>query len=330
MASLRFRPPRQLRITRIGWFYLALTFGLGAAGINTGNNLIFLICGVMLGLIVASGILSERCLRGLTVRRELPDRFTAGSPTLVGIAVQNHKSWPSFGVLVSEETALPPVQGLELRVKRGQTLGQSQFPIVRPGETARRAYAFTPARRGRLTFARLRIATRFPFGLFEKSLYVECPEEGLAWPRPRPCALPPNPERPRAGERAAGREGHGTEPWDLRPLRQGEDSRYIAWAASARAGQLLAQTRERLTRSEVELRLSSSGNADAFEEQIGEAAFRAEWLIGRGNAVSLYLRDKPIVERGHGESHLRSILDALARIGDPRSSLAEKPFSEAA
>jgi uncharacterized protein (DUF58 family) len=329
MASLRFRPPRQLRITRIGWFYLALTFGLGAAGINTGNNLIFLTCGVMLGMIVASGILSERCLRGLTVRRELPDRFTAGLPTLVGIAVHNRKSWPSFGVLISEETALPPVQGLELRVKRGMTLGQSQFPIVRPGETARRAYAFTPARRGRLVFARLRIATRFPFGLFEKSLYVECPEEGLAWPHPRPCALPQVPERPLAGEHAAAREGHGTEPWDLRPLRQGEDSRHIAWAASARAGQLLAQTRERLSRSEVELRLSAPGDAEAFERQIGETAFRAEWLIGRGNAVSLYLRDKLLIERGHGESHLRNVLDALARMGDPVSGLGTR-LSEAA
>jgi uncharacterized protein (DUF58 family) len=313
VASLRFRAPRQLRITRIGWFYLALCFGLGAAGINTGNNLLFLTCGVMLGMIVASGILSERCLRGLTVRRELPDRFTVGQATLIGIAVHNQKRGPSFGVLVSEETALPPVQGIQLSAKRGLTLGQCQFPIIRSGETARRAYAFTPARRGRLALARLRVATRFPFGLFEKSLYVELPDEGLVWPQPLPCALPRSPERPLVGEHAAAMEGHGTEPWDLRPLRQGEDARHIAWAASARVGRLVAQTRERLTRSEVELRLQSSSNGDALERQLGEAAFQAEWLIGQGNAVSVSCGDRPLLERGHGAAHLRRLLDALAR-----------------
>jgi uncharacterized protein (DUF58 family) len=329
VASLRFRAPRQLRITRIGWFYLALCFGLGAAGINTGNNLIFLTCGVMLGMVVASGILSERCLRGLTVRRELPDRCTAGQATLVGIAVHNQKKGPSFGVLVSEETALPPVQGIQLGTKRGQTLGQCQFPIVRPGETARRAYAFTPVRRGHLTLARLRIATRFPFGLFEKSLYVELPEERLVWPHPRPCGIPRSPERPLVGEHAAAIEGHGTEPWDLRPLRQGEDSRHIAWAASARVGRILAQTRERLTRSEVELRLPGSTAGEALEGQLEEAAFQAEWLIGQGNAVSISCGDRPIVERGHGPAHLRRVLDALAEFTPSARSSPRQPVEAA-
>jgi uncharacterized protein (DUF58 family) len=312
VASLRFRAPRQLRITRIGWFYLALTFGLGAAGINTGNNLIFLTCGVMLGMVVASGILSERCLRGLVVRRELPDRFTAGKPGLVGIALHNGKRSPSFGILVSEETELPPVQGLQLRVKRGVTLGQCQFPIVRPGETAHRAYPFTPPRRGKLALLRLRVATRFPFGLFEKSLYIELGQDGLVWPQPRPIPLPRSPEWPLPGEHSAAIEGHGTEPWDLRPLRQGEDSRHIAWAASARVGRVLAQTRERLTRSEVGLRLKGGVGGEGLERALGEAAFQAEWHIGQGSAVSLTLGDKPLVESGHGPGHLRRLLDVLA------------------
>jgi uncharacterized protein (DUF58 family) len=256
----------------------------------------------------------------LTVRRELPARFTAGQATLVGIAVHNQKAGPSFGVLVSEETALPPVQGLQLSAKRGLTLGQCQFPIVRPGETARRAYLFTPERRGRLSLARLRVATRFPFGLFEKSLYVELPEESLVWPQPRKCPLPRSPERPLVGEHAAALEGHGTEPWDLRPLRQGEDSRHIAWAASARVGRILAQTRERLTRSEVELRLPALATGDALERQLGEAAFQAEWLIGQGNSVSVRNGARLMVESGHGPAHLRRVLDALAQFSPaPRS-----------
>ncbi len=329
MASLRFRAPRQLQITRIGWFYLALTFGLGASGINTGNNLIFLTCGVMLGMVVASGILSERCLRGLVVRRELPDRFTAGTSTLVGISVHNTKRSPSFGILVSEETALPPVQGLQLRAKRGLTLGQCQFPIVRPGETARRAFPFTPSKRGKLALLRLRVATRFPFGLFEKSLYIELGQDALVWPQPVPTPLPRTPEWPLPGEHSAATEGHGTEPWDLRPLRLGEDSRHIAWAASARVGRILAQTRERLTRSDIALRLRGGAEGEHLERILSEAAYQAEWLIGQGSAVSLVMGDDRLLESGYGPGHLRRLLDVLALL-PPLPSRRDRHQPEAA
>src|SRR5206468_3395868 len=63
--SPRWRPPRRLRITREGWFYVLFTLGVGAAAINTGNNLLYLVLGLQLSTIVISGVLSESCLRGL-------------------------------------------------------------------------------------------------------------------------------------------------------------------------------------------------------------------------------------------------------------------------
>ena len=38
----RLRAPRTLRPTRAGWAFFAITFGVGFAALNTGNNLLYL------------------------------------------------------------------------------------------------------------------------------------------------------------------------------------------------------------------------------------------------------------------------------------------------
>ena len=42
------RPPRKLRPTRPGWLFFAVTFGVGFAALNTGNNLLYLVLALML------------------------------------------------------------------------------------------------------------------------------------------------------------------------------------------------------------------------------------------------------------------------------------------
>src|SRR5262249_369824 len=156
-------------------------------------------CGVMLGLIVASGILSERCLRGLFATRELPMQFAAESPSLVTLVVTNPKASASFGVLVSE-VGHP---------------GRAQFPLVRGGSSEKRAYLLTPSARGTLRFGSLRISTRFPFGFFEKSLLVEADQEAWVAPAPRAGGATPRSPREGAGHHGAMREGQGLDPWEL-------------------------------------------------------------------------------------------------------------------
>ena len=42
-----------------------MTFLVGFGAINTGNNLLYLLLGMMLGLIIVSGVMSEAMLRRL-------------------------------------------------------------------------------------------------------------------------------------------------------------------------------------------------------------------------------------------------------------------------
>ncbi len=290
------RWPRQLRVTRPGWYYLALTVGMGFAALNTGNNLIFLTFGLMLGVIVASGLLSERCLRDLDVARRLPEAATSGHPVLVGLSVRNAKRGASFGLLV-EDLA---------------TGGRCQFPLVRACETQQRSYELVAARRGRIELSGIRLATRFPFGLFEKSLRLDRPDELRVRPAPLPCLVPTPGEEPRAGEIAAATAGGGPDPWQLRLYRDGEDARVIAWAPTARAGQLIALDRERVEQRHGRLTLPASGGGPAFEQKVGEAAYLAAEWMNDGLSVSLQKGRQLLVEEGHGPGHLGRLLDALA------------------
>ena len=79
-----------LRPTRAGWSFFVLTFGVGFAALNTGNNLLYLVLSQMLAFLVLSGILSEAALRGIRVERELPrDIFAGLSPNRVLLHIHN-------------------------------------------------------------------------------------------------------------------------------------------------------------------------------------------------------------------------------------------------
>src|SRR5882672_7989875 len=79
----RLRPLRKLKFTREGKYFLGITLGVGFAAINTGNNLLYLLLGMLLSLIILSGVMSELSLRDLTVVRRLPTRAQVGRAHLV-------------------------------------------------------------------------------------------------------------------------------------------------------------------------------------------------------------------------------------------------------
>src|SRR5271166_2560995 len=178
--SSRFmRPPRRLKFTREGKFFVGITLGVGFAAINTANNLLYLLLGLLLSLIVVSGVMSELSLQGLTVVRRLPLRAQVGRPHLVEIEVFNHKHRiPSYAIEVEDLRARQPAD------KR------CFFLKISPNSAQVAAYRRTPLRRGRDVHVGFRIATRFPFGLFEKSREVTAPGELVIYPAVDPVQLP--------------------------------------------------------------------------------------------------------------------------------------------
>src|SRR2546430_15250682 len=87
----RLWPRRTLWPARDGWWCLGAALGLGFAAINTGNNLLYLLVSMLLGLIIVSGVLSEQSLRRVRVQPGLPARPLSGQAALAPAPVGNRR-----------------------------------------------------------------------------------------------------------------------------------------------------------------------------------------------------------------------------------------------
>ena len=279
-----WRPPRKLRVTREGKYFIGITFGVGFAAINTGNNLLYLLLGMLLALIVVSSVMSELSLRRLTVVRRLPPRAQVGRPHLVEVEVHNHKGRiPSYAIEIED-------------LREGQPADKRCFFLkISPDSAQIAAYRRTPARRGRDRHIGFRIATRFPFGLFEKSRETAAEGEIIIYPGTDPLQLPAKADGPWLGNDGRFGQGGGDEILGVRPMRDGDDHRDIYWRKSTLGRQLVLRERARETSRHINLVLDSQYAAaapdvawlDQFELRIREVASRAVAHIKRGDWVNV-------------------------------------------
>jgi len=287
LSNLRrwFRPPRRLKLTREGKYFIGITFGVGFAAINTGNNLLYLLLGMLLSMIVVSGVLSELSLRELTVVRRLPPRAQVARPHLVEIEVFNHKHRiPSYAIEVED-------------LRAGQPADKRCFFLkISPRSAQVAAYRRTPARRGRDRHVGFRVATRFPFGLFEKSRELTADGDLIIYPAVDPVQLPSNLPGDRMGGNSALGRGSGDEILSLRPMREGDDPRDIYWRKSVE--QLIVRERAREVRRDVSYVIDSihpgrtpdDDWSARFERRIRDVASRAVAHIKRGDGVTVRAR----------------------------------------
>lgn len=278
-----FRSNRRLKFTREGKFFIGITFGVGFAAMNTANNLLYLMLGMLLALIIVSGVMSELSLRDLTVVRRLPLRAQVGRAHLVEIEVFNHKKRvPSYAIEVED-------------LRAGQPADKRCFFLkISPKSAQVAAYRRTPPKRGRDVHVGFRIATRFPFGLFEKSREISSGGELVIYPAVDAVRLPASAAGKTAnGDGSLGR-GDGDEFLGLKVMRTGEDPRDVHWRKSAAAGQLVLRERAREARPEVRLSLdvlrpehAKDDWDSAFEKKVRDIASRAVAHLKRGDSVSI-------------------------------------------
>jgi uncharacterized protein (DUF58 family) len=311
------RPPRRLKFTREGKFFVGITLGVGFAAINTANNLLYLLLGMLLALIVVSGVMSELSLRDLTVVRRLPLRAQVGRAHLVEIEVYNHKlRVPSYAIEVED-------------LRAGQPADKRCFFLkISPKSAQVAAYRRTPVRRGRDVHIGFRIATRFPFGLFEKSREVPAEGELVIYPAVDPVHLPPPAAgRSPGGDHVVGR-GHGEEFLGLKLMRPGEDPRDVHWRKTAAVGQMVMRERARETRPDVTLNLDVIRPADAgedwdagFDRRIRDVASRAVAHLKRGDRVTVLTTGGAVAhaDRSVGADPLLRYLALVEAVTRPQS-----------
>ena len=83
---------RSLEITKAGWLFIVLTLAVGFAAINSGANLLHVLFGCQIGLIIASGMLSESMVRRAEVHRRVASPLHAGSRGALVVELRNHSA----------------------------------------------------------------------------------------------------------------------------------------------------------------------------------------------------------------------------------------------
>lgn len=293
---------RRIRFTSGGLAFTLGAFAVGFAAMNTGNNLLYLLLGAMLGSITVSGWLSERAIRGLEIRRETPHAVTVGQDLRLTYHVRNHKRrLPSLALEILEK-GLPHAAFL-VNVRAGsEAVVHSRNRFLR---------------RGTFPLGTVTLSTAFPFGMFRKERDLEIPGEIVVWPRsgrPVRTASPTGGRVPTLTTSAAGSAGSRGEYRSLRAYRPGDDPRDIHWRSTARLREPVVREYERDGARTRWICLDIRGAPDdAAEVAVEVAASLAARAATEGHPFGLIAGDV-LVDPGEWSGQLTRVLDVLARV----------------
>ncbi|MEE2755869.1 MAG: DUF58 domain-containing protein [Myxococcota bacterium] len=239
----RRRPPR-LKFTREGKYVVGITIGVGLAAINTGNNLLYLFLGMLLSLIIISGVLSEITLSKLKISRRFPEHIFAKQAVLVSVVLRNAKKHiPSFSVQVDDQ------------LDRDGRAKRCFFLKLKPNSQQSTSYRAEFARRGLYTFSDLSLVTRFPFSFFikQKAIRETAPTTVLVYPALRSIDIPTAMPSQLAGQLTSPLRGHGQDFFGLNEYQEGQNAKNIHWTRSASTDRLVLKefTEEKNTRRRI-------------------------------------------------------------------------------
>ena len=298
---------RRVRVTVSGWIYTGLVFFFGFAAINTGNNLLYLILSVMIGLLVASFWISEMSLSESEITRDPPEIVNAGDEFLVTYRLANHRRfWPNCGIEVSE--------------KLGDKEILAFFALVRPRVTDETYARACLNRRGRYEFGEVLMCTYFPFGMFMKGKSLTIPGSLVVLPSAIPAELDAAAGGDQMGTVLPGSKGMGTELYGFREYVHGDHPHWIDWKASARSNQMLVMETERDSEQSVILdlrvaRRRPEPDSLGRENLIRRAYGLARHFIDQGWRVRVQVEDRG-VDFGTGLDQLKKIAFFLALFDD--------------
>jgi uncharacterized protein (DUF58 family) len=229
---VRIRLPRfpvAVKLTKEGLTFILLSLAIGAAAVNTGNNVLYLIFSLMLGLIVISGIISKTILSGLIPRIEFPDHLFSGVQNVCYVVVSNSKRWlPSIGIRFGMSGPNFP------------SLGRPFF-FISPGSEASGFVSVVFPNRGVFEVGEIALQTHFPFSFFIKIQRFVSQQKVRVYPRifrfPEEAVL----KFTEGTMLDSPYRGDSQQLLHLREYMPQDSSKRIHWKASARSDKLVVK-----------------------------------------------------------------------------------------
>ena len=307
----------RLSITRLGWEYLIALMLIGIFAVNSGNNLLYLIFSLMLGMFLVSGVVSRRSLRDLRpldldegnlfarVRGGLRLRLQDGAP---------HRT-----------------RGLELRLSMEG--GEVDTTFFAGGGGQAEPVAVLHARAGHRGWTRLtglELRTRHPFGFLEKAWHFELDRALLILPHPRAPMVAPGDPNKDGQVRTLPRPGDSS-PEGARPMRSGDSPARVHWKRSAQRpqGELWVRTfeEEQPLALHLELDLGAWTSGKDFERELERLSGGILQARLHKRSVELVVRSALGLKRHEGPQACWRAL-AIAEAEAPAAPLSPAPKGE--
>ena len=289
----------QFRLTRDGGIFLGGLLVVLSAAVNTSNNLLYMVLSALLAVMLLSGLLAARNFKYLQMEPLLPARAFAGETIPLSVRIRNHRRiFPSFSLQIE-----PPGKPL-------------YFSVIRPRGTVQHLSETTFSRRGRYTFERLRVTSRFPFGFFVKTRQYLIDAECICYPEILPQDRLEFSVTDILGTHERMERGLGSDLHTIRDYIPSDSARHVHWKATAKTATL--KTREFAAEDSHRIllafdRYGNPSDAERFESLVSRAASLAFHLIGNGAAVT-FISDDWESPAETGEATLDAILDYLALV----------------
>ncbi len=321
--NLKMGPPRGgggrrgAAITWAGAVYLAALGVITLAALNASVNLLFLVIGLAVGVLVVSVVAANGAIRKLEITRQAPDAVVAGRPFSIRYRVSNNRSRQAAALRIRDRfiygSQRMRIEGFIAAAPPGG-VATLDVPVIAPG-------------RGRIRFDAMRLATRVPFGLFERRMTVAAPHETMVYPSLLPLRRRFEGRSMMAAAaqaREARAEKHGADEfYGLREYRHGDNLKHIHWRRSARTRQLLVREMVDLKPQSVIIVLDTHlppGTSETHREAaISAAGTLLCHALERGYRVALIvLAANPVVIPPTSGRGLRArLMGHLAEISGP-------------
>jgi uncharacterized protein (DUF58 family) len=198
--------------------------------------MLMLVFGLMAGPFVLNGQVTLATLRRLEIKRTLPEHATVGESFSVKLSLSNRKHLLSSWMVSAEDIVQTPCEQLQPAVL---------FACVPSQSTRQGVYEVRPAHRGLYEFGPVRMMSRFPLGLMERSIDLGVVERFVVYPRIgrlksrwRHAAATGElvSEQAHVGLGASDDEFHR-----LREFRTGDNPRAVHWRTTARRNELMVK-----------------------------------------------------------------------------------------
>jgi len=292
--------------TRAGVVFGAAMIVLLIGSINYALQLGFLLTFLVTSMALVGMHHTHRNLARVTLRGQRADNVFAGDVATFELLVTN----PT----VEARQALHFSFALHLKRKVDRKRAAHDMPgawIDVPARGSAVARLGLPTRRrGRLGCPRVRVETRFPFGLWQAWAYYASPLSVVVYPAPEEDA-PPLPVAGGSGREGAGMAASGDEFAGVRPYQAGDPQKMIAWRLAARSDELSIKLFESPTGSELALDYAQQPAHLDTEARLSRLT---RWVLMAEAAQLRYALTLPGVriDLGSGAGHRERCLTALA------------------